>query len=288
MTEQDMLLKAAHRAGIASGRNPPAVTSARCVARACCSRTAGGSGTPYHDDADALRLAVAIPWLNLKWVTAEAWQVEPLDSEARQAYVRRAIVNASIMPGSDMANIEKALLTEICEVIELARKRVQRAVNSAMVEAYWQIGRLIVEHEQQGEARAIYGAQQLQYLAERLTAEFGRGFDVTNLRNMRRFYQAFPKQDTLCLELSWSHYRTLLKVESDTARRWYMRETAEQDWSVRALARQIEVLYYEWLLSSQDRDAVQQEAEQRTQPLHPSRRDYLRDPYILDFSEPAG
>jgi predicted nuclease of restriction endonuclease-like (RecB) superfamily len=176
------------------------------------------------------------------------------------------------------------LVSEIRELIQTARQQVVQTVNSAMVQTYWHIGRLIVEDEQQGEARAAYGKQQLQRLSRELTEEFGKGFDVTNLRNMRRFYETFPKRDALRPELSWTHYRTLIRVESDSAREWYMTEAASQQWSSRALDRQISTLYYERLLSSQDKAAVQQEAETKTRPLsHQDTRNYLRDPYVLDF-----
>ncbi len=175
------------------------------------------------------------------------------------------------------------MLSEIRDVIVHARELVQRTVNSAMVDAYWSIGRLIVEHEQEGEARAAYGKRQLQGLAEQLTAEFGAGFDATNLRSMRRFYLTFPIRDALRLELSWTHYRTILRVENETARQWYMREAVEQNWSARALHRQINALYYEHLHSSQDKAAVKQEADQHTQPLQASRRTFLRAPDVLEF-----
>jgi predicted nuclease of restriction endonuclease-like (RecB) superfamily len=178
------------------------------------------------------------------------------------------------------------LFTDIAAVIQQARHQVQQAVNSAMVQCYWQIGCLIVEHEQQGQARAAYGKHQLQVLSEQLIQQFGKGFDVTNLRNMRRFYLTFPIRETVSLELSWSHYNLLTRVENDSAREWYQRETIQQHWSVRALDRQISKLYYERLLSSQDKAAVQAEAEQKItateQPLL-SAKDYIRDPYILDF-----
>jgi predicted nuclease of restriction endonuclease-like (RecB) superfamily len=178
------------------------------------------------------------------------------------------------------------LLTHIAAVIQQSRQQAQLAVNSAMVQCYWQIGRLIVEHEQQGQARAAYGKQQLQALSEQLTAEFGKGFDATNLRNMRRFYFTFPIQETVSLELSWSHYNVLTRVENANARSWYQREAIQQHWSVRALDRQISKLYYERLLSSRGRAAVQAEAEQKiAYAEHQSltAKDYIRDPYILDF-----
>jgi predicted nuclease of restriction endonuclease-like (RecB) superfamily len=142
---------------------------------------------------------------------------------------------------------------------------------------------MIVEHEQQGASRAEYGKQQLQQLSAQLTERLGKGFDATNLRNMRRFYLAFPIQETVSLELSWSHYNALSRVENESARQWYLQEAQTQAWSVRALDRQISKLYYERLLASQDKALVEAEAQQHTQPLAESVKDYLRDPYILDF-----
>jgi predicted nuclease of restriction endonuclease-like (RecB) superfamily len=179
--------------------------------------------------------------------------------------------------------INNPLLSAIRQIIEQARNRVQQAVNSEMVQAYWHIGHLIVEDEQQGQQRAAYGKQQLQQLSEHLTREYGKGFDVTNLRTMRRFYQSFPIRDAVRLELSWTHYRVLLRLENPQARDWYMLETLEQNWSARALERQIGVLYYERLLASQDRSAVEQEAKTKTAELTARPENYLRDPYILDF-----
>ena len=180
------------------------------------------------------------------------------------------------------------LLTDIAAVIQQSRQQVQQAVNSAMVQCYWQIGRLIVEHEQQGQARAVYGKQQLQTLSEQLTAEFGKGFDARNLRNMRAFFLVYPNWNAVRTELSWTHYRTLLRVDNPDARNWYQREAIEQYWSARALERQIDKLYYERLLSSQDKAPVRGEAEQKIaeenrqeQQLRP--HDVLHDPYILDF-----
>jgi hypothetical protein len=101
---------------------------------------------------------------------------------------------------------EYNLLSDIKQVIEQARTQVKPTVNSAMVQAYWQIGRLIVEDEQQGQTRAEYGKAQLKQLSQVLSQDFGKGFDITNLRNMRRFYMAFPIRDAVRLELSWTHY----------------------------------------------------------------------------------
>ena len=177
----------------------------------------------------------------------------------------------------------QSMLRDIRAIIEQARTQVSRAVNTAMVLAYWDIGRLIVEDEQKGAERASYGRAQLQQLSDQLTLDFGKGFDITNLRNMRRFYQAFPKRETLSLELSWSHYNRLARIENTQARDWYCQETLAQAWSVRALDRQVSKLYYERLLASQDKTAVQAEAQVKTTDLQEGPKDYLRDPYILDF-----
>ena len=176
-----------------------------------------------------------------------------------------------------------SLADAIATQIEQARGQLRQAVNSVMVQSYWEIGRLIVEDEQQGESRAEYGKQQLQQLSQQLTERLGKGFDITNLRKMRTFYQAFPIRDALRLELSWTHYRTLLRIDNPQARDWYLHEAITQSWSARALERQISTLYYERLLASQDKALVEQEAQSNTQPLAETAKDYLRDPYILDF-----
>ena len=176
-----------------------------------------------------------------------------------------------------------SLADAIATQIEQARGQLRQAVNSVMVQSYWEIGRLIVEDEQQGESRAEYGKQQLQQLSQQLTERLGKGFDITNLRKMRTFYQAFPIRDALRLELSWTHYRTLLRIDNPQARDWYLHETITQSWSARALERQIGTLYYERLLASQNKALVVQEAQSNTQPLAETAKDYLRDPYILDF-----
>ncbi|MEY4503901.1 MAG: hypothetical protein RL154_193, partial [Pseudomonadota bacterium] len=130
---------------------------------------------------------------------------------------------------------------------------------------------------------AEYGTKQLEFISKELTQEFGKGFDVSNLRNMRRFYLAFPIQETLSLKLSWSHYCKLLKIENQNARDWYIKEAIVNNWSVRALERQISALYYERLLSSKEKAPVEIEAAQKTKELKVDIKDYIRDPYILDF-----
>jgi len=145
------------------------------------------------------------------------------------------------------------LLDQLRTLIVQARQQALRAVDVVQVRTCWEMGRHIVEFEQGGADRAQYGAKVLPRLAERLTAEFGKGFDASNLRYMRLFYQAFPNCDALRHELSWTHYRLLLRVEDRWAREWYMAEAATQNWGTRALERQIGTLYYERLLASRDR-----------------------------------
>jgi hypothetical protein len=157
----------------------------------------------------------------------------------------------------------RALLHTLRELIQGARQKVLRAVDAVQVHTCWEIGRHIVEFEQRGAARAEYGARLLPILAESLSRDFGKSFDASNLRYMRLFYQAFPIRDALRHELSWTHYRTLLKVEQEAARTLYMTEAATQSWTTRTLERQINTPYYERLLATSDRQAVEQEVLSR-------------------------
>jgi predicted nuclease of restriction endonuclease-like (RecB) superfamily len=202
-----------------------------------------------------------------------------------------------------LARSAEPLYQEIRTVLESARAGVYRAVNAAMVHAYWHVGRLIVSHEQKGRRRAGYGEEVIATLAERLTRDLGRGFEERNLWYMRKFYLAFPilnaprselpassksgtvpapsPPTTLRPELSWTHYRLLLGVEDPAAREWYMREAADQHWSTRQLERQISVLYYERLLASRQKEPVREEAAARLATVEPEQ--FIRDPYVLDF-----
>jgi len=173
------------------------------------------------------------------------------------------------------------LFAEIREVLVTARRTAYKAVNFAMVTAYWNVGRLIVEDEQQGNTRAEYGKAILADLAKRLTDEFGKGFDERELRRIRQFYLVFPKWDALRPELTWTHYRLLIRVQNEQARLWYMNEAAEQTWSSRQLDRQISVLYYERILNSTDTLSVRKEAENNLAQLAP--QEFIHDPYVLEF-----
>lgn len=179
------------------------------------------------------------------------------------------------------------LYLQIRDILQSARQESYRAVNTAMVEAYWQVGLRIVEHEQKGETRAAYGQGLLKDLAARLTADFGKGFTAANLRNFRQFYLSFDQQQiryALRSNLSWTHLRQLMRISNEEVRLWYMNEASQQGWSARALDRQISTLYYERLLSSQDKTAVRQEAAALIAEQAPADpRDFIRDPYILEF-----
>ena len=194
---------------------------------------------------------------------------------------------SNLVPPSGPQGSIDLLYQQIRELLAMARSDVRRTVNDVMVQTYWQIGRLIVEGEQGGAARAEYGKATLQLLSERLTADFGKGYSVANLRNFRQFFQTYGADEihyTAGSELSWSHFRLLMRIENAEARRWYGAEAGAQGWSVAALDRQISTLYYERLLSSQDRAAVKKEAAElvdREAPADP--RDFIRDPYVLEF-----
>lgn len=179
--------------------------------------------------------------------------------------------------------VSNRLYQAIKDIIFTARNKMNRAVNFSMVEAYWQIGRLIVEEEQKGTEKAEYGVYLIRNLSQKMTSELGKGFTTTNLKYMRQFYLAFKNSHTLCDQLCWSHYRLLIRIRNENARNWYMNETAQQNWSVRALQRQINTLYYERLLSSKEKESVVKEAEKKTTALSLTPQDILKDPYILEF-----
>lgn len=200
--------------------------------------------------------------------------------------------------------------SSVADILRAARSSAYRAVNFAMVEAHWHVGRKIVEEEQRGKHRAGYGETLIQSLSVRLTLDIGKGFNVSNLWAFKQFYSAFPILRTLCgessempqterqkgdvamiptipstlrRELSWSHYRLLIRVEKPAARDWYLKEAVDQNWSVRALERQINSLYYERLLMSRDKTTVVEEMQEKTSPLAPAPVDFIKDPYVLEF-----
>lgn len=161
-----------------------------------------------------------------------------------------------------------------------AQRQVTAAVNSAMVNAYWNIGKQIYEACGESE-RAEYGKQLLQYLSDKLTAEFGKGFTVSNLRNMRQFYLTFQNRDAVRSELSWTHYRSLMRVNDEAAREFYLEETVRSGWSSRQLDRQINSFYYQRILASKDKDSVAAEID--VLEPRPEYEKIIKDPYVLEF-----
>lgn len=184
-----------------------------------------------------------------------------------------------------MSNIVKKddFYLNVKTILQTARDTVYKQVNFIMVEAYWNVGKQIVEEEQNGEDRANYGSYLIKNLSKQLTQDFGKGFTATNLKMMRQFYNAFPNSHTLCDQLTWSHYRLIIRVESQSAREWYIKETAELNWSVRALERQIGTHYYERILASKEKKLVKIEADEKTKNLIATPKDIIKDPYVLEF-----
>ncbi len=174
------------------------------------------------------------------------------------------------------------IYNRIRKIIENARGNIARAINTEMVVAYWYVGREIVEEEQRGKSRAGYGETILKNLSEKLTADFGKGFDESNLRNIRQFYLTYPKCDTLCHELSWSHYRILMRVEKEHARSFYEVECINNNWSARELERQKGSLLFERLALSKDKKGLMKLAR-RGQELQ-TYNDMIKDPYVLEFT----
>ena len=181
---------------------------------------------------------------------------------------------------NEFAIIPEGFYKQVSSILNAARNKAYTAVNFAMVEAYWEIGRSIVE-QQGGEERASYGEALIEGLAVKLTKDFGKGFDIRNLRFMRQFYLAFPIRNALRTELSWTHYRRLMRVPDTDTRMWCMNECADSHWSTRQLERQINTMFRERLLVSKDKETVSAEIQKTAPARRPE--DIIRDPYVLEF-----
>lgn len=182
-----------------------------------------------------------------------------------------------------MNAITGSFFNEIKEILAKARSKAYSAVNSAMVEAYWLIGQRIVVEEQKGKERAEYGKGLLKALANELNREFGKGFDERELRRIRQFYLTFPIRDTLRPELSWSHYRLLIRLTNENARNYYLNEAAKENWSIRTLERNTSTLYFERLMSSQIKQPVIEEMKEKTSELQQDHLEFIKNPYVLEF-----
>ena len=180
--------------------------------------------------------------------------------------------------------ISNNYISEIKKILKNARQKAYTAVNSAMVEAYWEIGRRIVEEEQRGKERAEYGKEIVKNLSKELTEEFGKGFSRRTLWEMRKLYVYFSdyeKVRTLFAQLTWSHFQKVLRVSNEKARIFYLTEAAENMWSVRTLDRNISTLYYNRIVASIDKKIVENEMKDKTKKLQAE--EFIKNPVVLEF-----
>lgn len=180
--------------------------------------------------------------------------------------------------------ISNNYINEIKTILKNARQKAYTAVNSAMVEAYWKIGRRIVEEEQSGRERAEYGKEIIKNLSKELTEEFGKGFGERNIRNIRQFYVLFSdyeKWKSVISKLTWTHIQKVLRVSDEKARIFYLTEAAENMWSVRTLDRNISTLYYNRIVASIDKKTVEDEMKEKTKKLQA--KEFIKNPVVLEF-----
>ncbi len=176
--------------------------------------------------------------------------------------------------------LDETFYTSIKELLEQARRRIYRNINSEMIFTYWQIGKMIVG-KQRGNQRADYGDGLIRELSDELTKDFGRGFVESSLRRMRQFYTLFPKCATVWHELSWSHFKLLIKVEEKNERDFYIKEAINGNWSVRQLEREINTFSYQRYLASRGNHDVVDDTARKEKSDDP--KDIIKDPYVLDF-----
>jgi len=180
----------------------------------------------------------------------------------------------------------EAVISDVINIIEEGRRKAYQAINTSMVEAYWLAGKRIVEDELAGNERAAYGKSVMKRLSEALTAKFGTGYSLSALYDFKKFYITFPDENifhTACGKLSWSHNRLIMRISDPKARAYYVAETAQQNWNVKTLERNINTLYYQRLLSSQDKKSVEDEMLEKTAEYQPHTRDFIRNPAVLEF-----
>lgn len=181
----------------------------------------------------------------------------------------------------------KSYLSDIKNILEQARSRAYSAINTSMIEAYWKVGKRIVEEEQNGEDRAEYGSELIKTVSTELTKDLGRGFSETNIRNFRKFYLTFLDfnqiQQTVSAKLSWSHFQLIMRIPDQKARTYYLKEAASENWSVRTLDRNISTLYYQRLLSSQNKEPVKKEMIGKRKEDFQNPKDFIRNPTVLEF-----
>ena len=181
----------------------------------------------------------------------------------------------------DYKYLDNDFYNNVKDVLEQARKRVYRNIQSEMVLCYWQIGKMIVE-KQGGKAKAQFGDSLIKELSIQMTKDFGRGFTETNLRYMRLFYITFPNCHTVCDELSWSHYRLIISLQNENERNFYIKEAIDCNLSVRQLAREIRTLSYQRYLASKGNHDVVADTAKREPDYNP--KDIIKNPYVLEFT----
>ena len=211
-----------------------------------------------------------------------------------------------------MGNSDNNFVADVKGILEQARNGAYRAINSAMVQAYWLVGKRIVKEEQKGKEKAGYGKFLIQTLSEELTSKFGKGFSSTNIKYFRQFYATFSKSsighltsdqlekmirhspsdkpeknnliwNILFTKLSWTHIRQILRVTNPQARNYYIKETATNSWSVRTLDRNIATQYYERLLLSHSNESVTNEMKEKTNKFQLDKKEFIKSPTVLEF-----
>jgi predicted nuclease of restriction endonuclease-like (RecB) superfamily len=173
------------------------------------------------------------------------------------------------------------LVSQIGALLAKGREQAGRAVNTILVQTYWQIGRHIVEFEQGGQLKAEYGSELLDRLSQDLTIRFGRGFSRSNLVYIRKLYLTFPISETLSHQLTWSHYFEILKADNDLEISFYVKQCAKDNWSVRELKRQMKSMLFHRLANSKDKQGVLELAKKGAELESPG--DLIKDPYVFEF-----
>ena len=182
--------------------------------------------------------------------------------------------------------ISDALILDLKNIIDKGKRLSYQSVNNIMLMTYWNLGKRIVEEEQQGAKRADYGSKLIKILSEKLISEYGKGFSERALRQYRQFYLLFKdkeKWNTRVPFLTWSHIRTLLRVNDEKAREWYLNEAISQVWSVRTLDRNISSQYYQRLLLSQNKKLVENEMKQLTDSFQQDKLEFIKNPVVAEF-----
>lgn len=173
------------------------------------------------------------------------------------------------------------LKSQISEPLLLGREQAGRAINAILVQTYWQIGRHIVEFEQNGKDKAEYGSELLDRLSRDLSMEFGKGFSRSNLFQIRQFYLKFPKIQTLSGQLNWSHYVEIIKSDHDLEIGFYIKQCEKENWSVRELKRQMKSMLFHRIAVSKDKQTILSLSEKGAEIQLPS--DIIKDPFVFEF-----